>query len=197
MALQPNPFGKEYLCQKSTALQVKQKYWSCVKNTGRGFCITFPYDDSPSFTIGTKKMGKHRTFQDEYGRILCCLERNFLSKEHAWILTRGSERLLTVHYRCLPWKMTIKMEGSADQEMSKVLEVKCLDTWCSGFVVKLGDWTIMRLHCINMMNNMLSSFKVTPPVWDVDVVEGTDLLLASVLSVIISDAYSEMHLYML
>lgn len=175
-ALQPNPFGEEHLCQESTVLRVEQKHWSWFKNTGRGFNITFSSDESSFITVDTKRMGKHRTFQDKHAETLCSLERNYFSKKHAWILTHDSEKLLTVRYSCLPWKLTVKIESIADQEPSEdILEIKNLGIWFGSFVVTLGDWTIMRLRCTNMMN----MFSFTPPVWEMDVVKGTDLVLVS------------------
>lgn len=179
MAL-PKPFGEKYVSQEPTVLQVKQRYWSTFKNTGRGFSITSPGDDSPLFVVETKHMGKYRSIEDRHGESLCHLERKFFSKNNAWVLTRGDETLFTVYYEWLAWKMHISMGSSEPdgQESSKIdLQAKSLDRWGSCFTVTLGDKTIMRMRCTNMRNNFLSSFKVTPPRWDMDVVEGTDIVL--------------------
>ncbi|KAL2826863.1 mitochondrial inner-membrane-bound regulator-domain-containing protein [Aspergillus cavernicola] len=183
MAL-PDPFGEEYINQDPTVLQVNQRYWSYFKNTGRKFSITCPGEASPLFVVQTKHMGKYRSIEDRHGKQLCQLERNFFSKKTAWALTRSNKKLLTVSYNWLAWEMRITMEGSesAKQESSSSetsidLHIKPLNRWGSCFTVTLGDRTIMRMRCTNMMNNFLSSFKVTPPRLDVDVVEGTDLVL--------------------
>ncbi|RJE17964.1 hypothetical protein PHISCL_09700 [Aspergillus sclerotialis] len=193
----PNPFGKDYICHEPTALQVTQHYWSWFKNTGRGFTITYPGSETPLFVVETKQIGKKRCIEDRHGKPLCRLERNYLSKQSAWSLTRDDgKKLFTVVYNWCSWSMHIHMNDSENDLGGIELRVKNLDTWGSCFAVSLGDKTIMRMRCTNMMNNFLSSFKITPPRWDVDIVEGVDLVLAAALAVVVSDSYSEMHIYM-
>lgn len=78
--------------------------------------------------------------------------------------------------------MRINMDGSEDDSKGFELNIKTLDKWGSCFTVSLDGRTVMRMRCTNMMNNFLSSFKCTPPRWDVDIVEGVDLVLVCFFS---------------
>ncbi|KAL2829049.1 hypothetical protein BJY01DRAFT_127195 [Aspergillus pseudoustus] len=216
MAL-PTLFAPEHTCTTPTAFRVNQRYWSWLKNTGRGFAINALTDRSssaPLFTVETRLSGKHRVFKDRQGTALCQLKRNWTQKKDAWILTRGEdegkETLFTVHYHWFHWsrwKLNLKLNGAAlarngyqfesgSSPQDVELEVKSVNMWGSGFTVVLDGQTIMRMRCTNMMHNVMSSFKVTPPRWDVDLVEGMDSVLAATIAVVVSDSFSEAHLYM-
>lgn len=88
------------------------------------------------------------------------------------MLTRDEQVLFTIDYNCLKWKMRADVEG-----LEGKLEIQTTNRGGSGFTLTLGDKIAMKMRCTNMMHNILSSFKVTPPVWDVDVEEGMDLVL--------------------
>ncbi|CEL06008.1 hypothetical protein ASPCAL07120 [Aspergillus calidoustus] len=225
----PTVFSNSYSVTTPTTLRVTQSYWSWFKSTGRGYTITELTDRasaSPLFTVETRLSGKYRVFRDREGTPLCRLQRNFLKRDGAWVLTRiksgddgdregepevgkekdeGEERLFTVSYDQLRWKMTIKINGAAisnsgsearSESGGVELQIKSVNLWGSGFTVVLGDQTVMKMRCTNMMHNAMSSFKVTPPRWEVELVEGMDSVLAATIAVVISDSFSEMHIYM-
>ncbi|KAL3476009.1 hypothetical protein BJX99DRAFT_258902 [Aspergillus californicus] len=186
------PFGEAYVCQEPTSLRVNQDNWSYFKDTGRGFSITGPDTNSPLFVVKTKYMGKHRTFEDRHGEALCHLKRNFLSKSNAWVLTRGDQTVLNVSSGWGSWRLRIAIEGLSDGEPSGCdLEIKSPDSWGNCFTVNLAGSTIMKMQCLNNMNNGNTSSS-----WDLNVTEGTDLVFAAALAVVISDSYSEMHMHM-
>ncbi|KAL3454571.1 hypothetical protein BJX65DRAFT_4659 [Aspergillus insuetus] len=101
--------------------------------------------------------------------------------------------------------MTIKLNGAApsssvpeSESGSKgdvELQIKSANLWGSGFTVVLGDQTVMKMRCTNMMHNAMSSFKFTPPRWELELAEGMDSVLAGTIAVVISDSFSEMHIY--
>ncbi|KAL4934070.1 uncharacterized protein BDV17DRAFT_248269 [Aspergillus undulatus] len=212
--LLPAFFDSQYTCTEPTAFRLNQSFWSWFKNTGRGYTIHTLTDraTAPLFTVETRLSGKYRVFKDGQGNHLCHLQRNFSSKKEAWILTRGEgeekETLFSVHYDYLGMKLGITLNPAAaswngdergfetESSAGVQLQTRSLNMWGSTYTVTLGDMTVMRMTCTNMMHNAPSSFKVTPPKWDVDVVEEINLVLAATLAVVVSDSFSEMHLYM-
>ncbi|KAL2784071.1 hypothetical protein BJX66DRAFT_97196 [Aspergillus keveii] len=227
----PTLFPEIYTVKEPATLRVTQSYWSWFKNTGRGYTINELTDRAgaaPLFTVETRLSGKYRVFKDRQGKALCRLQRNFISKSEAWVLTRAKggdeheegaeepeggeekkeedEKLFTVSYDRLRWKMTIKLNRAAlsssvpefesGSEGDVELHIKSVNLWGSGFTVLIGDQTVMKMRCTNMMHNAMSSFKVTPPRWELELIEGMDSVLTAAIAVLISDSFSEMHVYM-
>ena len=199
-----------------TTLEVRQKYWSWFSNTGRGFSINRD-DGSVLFVVSTTSMGKHRILQDHLGQPLFDLERNFTSNRGAFVATRMGNEVLRVKYNWVHRK--IKMEATpstgAWTVAGKRIDVEAHDTTGSSFSATVGSEVLMEVRCNNVSKGPLGSLKVTPPEWTVKVDGGVDLALvshgghsftfstakicvqAALITVCISDAFSEAHFLMM
>ncbi|KAI7170608.1 hypothetical protein KC352_g25045, partial [Hortaea werneckii] len=90
------------------------------------------------------------------------------------------------------WKAPC-LDGS---ERDVEVHVEGGDVWHEKAHIKAGGSPIAQLRCTNTVGGFLSSYKVTPPVWEVHIGEGVDMALASILVVCASDVFSEGRIYM-
>ncbi|KAK5168914.1 uncharacterized protein LTR77_006223 [Saxophila tyrrhenica] len=175
-------------------LEVKQKYWSWFKQTGRGFSITKD-DGSVLFVVGSSSMGKHRIIEDAHGKPLFSLERNWTSQKRAWVLKSEEDVVLTVEFSWFQRKLS--MEATPSDGTKGKVNVDANDMAGGNLRITSGEETMATIQCEGAMTGYLSWLKVTPPVWSVDVAAGADLCLVTVLAVCASDAFSENRRLML
>ena len=192
-----NPHGDKitirpaYIATSPTTLTVKQKYWSWFKNTGRGFTVTNSADDSLLFALSTKSWGKHRFLEDKEGNSLFELQRNWTKRKDAWVLQdRDGNVILNVRLRWSKVHMNLEVEWQSPSPSGESrdvdVRVKGGDVWHEKLQATAGDTPIMAIRCSNTIGGILSSYKVTPPVWEVMVGEGVDLTLVSLLYLMLS-----------
>ncbi|GAB7364889.1 hypothetical protein MBLNU230_g5680t1 [Neophaeotheca triangularis] len=210
------PFCEDLVRPGPTTLQVEQKMYRWFKKSGRGFTITENAADGlPLFVIESGKQGKRRNFQDRDGTPLFDVRRNWMSQKKAWeVLDAEDKVVMTIRYEWYHSHMTLEavlpgaprdVAGNVEQT---VVRIRGSDVWqrvqearvVKGDGVEAAGEPFLRAECTNMpaggMGGFLSSFQVTPPIWEVRVAEGVNLGLASVLAVAMSDVYSESRIYM-
>jgi hypothetical protein len=172
-------FGDEHVVAQPAKLKTQQKFWSWLKNTGRGFEIHLDGDDSPLFTVETKHIGQLRTLKDKQGRTICTLNHSFFSSEDCWTAVRDNKTLLSVKYSWTPKECTIILEGLSDGKgVAPTLKVHRSSKWLGSFSIQREDGQeVAKSRCINMAQSATSMLKVTPPTWEMDVPAGTDLVL--------------------
>ncbi|KAI7352748.1 hypothetical protein KC320_g4343 [Hortaea werneckii] len=202
-----NPHGNKvaissaYLSSGPMTLTVKQKYWSWFKNTGRGFTVTNDANSDLIFALSTKRFGKRRYVEDAAGATLFELERHWYSRHNAWILkSPEGDTILSVRLRWSKFQLNLEVEWKAPcldgSERDVEVHVEGGDVWHEKAHIKAGGSPIAQLRCTNTVGGFLSSYKVTPPVWEVHIGEGVDMALASILVVCASDVFSEGRIYM-
>ncbi|TKA30107.1 hypothetical protein B0A50_02826 [Salinomyces thailandicus] len=202
----------------TTTLTVKQKYWSYFKSTGRGFTVTNASsdnndnnnnnnDDNPLlFALSTKSFGKRRCLEDTTGKALFNLERNWLSRRKAWVLKDPEgNTVFTVRLRWSKFRIKMEVEwkglnppggGESGGTRGGGVTVEGENVWHERVRMLDGGCLMAEMRCTNTVGGILSSYKVTPPVWEVQVREGVDLALVTVLAVCVSDIFSEGRVYM-
>jgi hypothetical protein len=172
-------FGDEHVVAQPAKLKTQQKFWSWLKDTGRGFEIRLDGDNSPLFTVETKHIGKLRTLKDKQGRTICTLNHSFFSSEDCWTAVRDNKTLLSVKYTWTPKECTIILEGLSDGKgVAPTLKVHRSSKWLGSFSIQQQDGQeVAKSRCINMAQSATSMLKVTPPTWEMDVPAGSDLVL--------------------
>ncbi|SMR61954.1 unnamed protein product [Zymoseptoria tritici ST99CH_1E4] len=191
---------QEHVTTTATTLIIEQKYWSWFKNTGRGFTISKQQEEGAEqtsallFTAETRIAGKYRTISDYNGTLLFHLQRNKLRKSKGWVLTDPAEKvLLQLRYSWARPHISDVTFGPDKAEPELTIVAK--DFWWANLdIVRVTDKVVVgTVRCTNMSPGFLSQFKVTPPIWEVKVTEGTDLALMAVVTMGISDAFSQFH----
>lgn len=198
-------FSDEYLAQGTETLTAEQSYFTWLsKNTGRGFKILSAASGEQLFTVQSQNWGKRRSIQagtssSDQGAELCELTRNWTQRKGAWQLVVGGKQIMSVNAE---WsKVRIRFTATVhDPETGEThqdaLVAEASDVWGGQFLVRAGESNVLGVKCQNMKEGWLSAFKVTPPTWQVEVAKGTNLILATVIAVCISDAFSESHGFM-
>ncbi|KAF1820870.1 uncharacterized protein K489DRAFT_341345 [Dissoconium aciculare CBS 342.82] len=192
-------FGDEHIVAQRTTLKTRQKTWSFVKHTGRSFEISINGDGNPLFTVETKHWGKLRTLKDTTGTTICTLNHSYLSSEDCWTVVRDNKTLLSVRYTWSPPGCSILFEGLSNGHAEPPqLKIHRTSKWLGSFSVQLDSGEEMaKSRCTNMSPSFTSMLKVSPPTWEMEIPENSDLVLAALISVILSDLYSELHLLMI
>lgn len=173
-------FGEEHVVTQRTTLITRQKIWSILKNTGRGFEIRLAGADSPLFTVETKHMGKLRTLKDKTGATVCILNHSYLSSEDCWTAVRGDKTLLSVRYSWSPKECTILLEGlsKGPTEPPPQLKVHRASKWLGSFSIQSeSGLEVAKSRCTNMSQSAASILKVVPPTWETEIPEKTDIVL--------------------
>ncbi|KAF2157811.1 hypothetical protein K461DRAFT_274043 [Myriangium duriaei CBS 260.36] len=194
-------FGEDYDSHPFTTLHVEQSYFTWVsRNTGRGFKISTSPSSPPLFTVQSQNWGKHRTLHSPSGAPICEIKRNWLSKHSAWELSHNGELLVSINIEWLRTHINLSAtthDSVTGQKYDSAVVAEATDVWGGKFNLRAGPRTFMTVKCGNMSEGWKSAFKVSPPIWEVQLAEGANLVLAAVLAVCISDAYSESHGFML
>lgn len=158
-------------------LELKQKYWSWFKDTGRGF-VAVRNDGSLAFIARSQMQGKRRTIEDGSGKPLFKLERNWTSKSRAWVLKSSGDIILTVDFVPVHRRMsmTVSFDESANAQHEPV-RVQASDSTGGHLTITCGDTTLATMQCKNITSGYFSSLMVVPPTWSVDVAAGADICL--------------------
>jgi hypothetical protein len=173
-------FGEEHVVAQPTTLITRQKLFSFVKNTGRGFEISVAGEDSPRFTVESKHVGKLRTIKDKTGATICILNHSYMSSEDCWTAVRDNKTLLSVRYSWSPKECTILLEGlsKGPTDPPPQLKVHRASKWLGSFSIQSASGEeVAKCRCTNMSQSPVSMLKIVPPIWEMEIPERTDIVL--------------------
>ncbi|KAF7168430.1 hypothetical protein CNMCM5623_001483 [Aspergillus felis] len=188
----PLALNTKYVATDTVALRVKQHSESL---SGGDFTIsTYPTDDSP---LGTKlfsvkgdfgSLSTKRHFSDDSGLPLFTLQRKKAGV--TWFVVppgdeRGSEAIATIatKWSAFKDKFDVYFKNAAADGEETVLEVRGQNVWKT----KTHVYHKGNLVMIAKLADVLSAYVPGKrPTWTVEVAEGMDLSLASVITVLLA-----------